>query len=336
MFNSPVRIDRVDARDLHLRTADAIASLVNACDVADGLPLPRKVGAACLLSRQLQFSCRPVDALFLAFDDDRLVGEVAVELPRRDNTDAAVLRGEVHPAVRRRGVGTALLDEALAFADARGRRRVRAGAYLGSPGTAVLRTWGFTATGLNAVRRLDVHDSEPGTWDRLHAEALEHAGDYELVRQVGSTPPERYDDLVRLHDAINDAPSTDPATEPDAWDAQRLADYEAAMEGRRMTLYRVLARHRPTGEWAGQSMLCVDEFAPGHAFQEDTSVVRAHRGHRLGLLMKTEMLRWLARVRPEVRQVDTWNAVTNHHMIAVNERLGATVVARHQSFRLDR
>ena len=34
------------------------------------------------------------------------------------------------------------------------------------------------------------------------------------------------------------------------------------------------------------SLLCVDEFAPGVAFQEDTSVVRAYRGHRLGLLMK--------------------------------------------------
>ena len=33
--------------------------------------------------------------------------------------------------------------------------------------------------------------------------------------------------------------------------------------------------------------------------------------------------------------IDTWNAATNHHMIAINERLGATVVARHQGFRAD-
>jgi hypothetical protein len=78
----------------------------------------------------------------------------------------------------------------------------------------------------------------------------------------------------------------------------------------------------------------VDEFLPDVAFQEDTSVVRTHRGHRLGLLMKTDMLRWIVRERPEVSATDTWNSTTNHHMIAVNERLGATVIARHVSFRL--
>ena len=54
------------------------------------------------------------------------------------------------------------------------------------------------------------------------------------------------------------------------------------MAGRRQTIYRVLARHRATGEPAGQSMLCVNEFAPAAAFQEDTSVVRAHRGSPAG------------------------------------------------------
>jgi hypothetical protein len=97
----------------------------------------------------------------------------------------------------------------------------------------------------------------------------------------------------------------------------------------------VMARHRATGDWAGQSMLCVNEFSPAEAFQEDTSVVRAHRGHRLGLLMKAAMLRWVGDERPEVGTIDTWNAAGNHHMIAVNERLGATVVARHQGFRAD-
>jgi hypothetical protein len=141
------------------------------------------------------------------------------------------------------------------------------------------------------------------------------------------------DAIVALHDAINDAPSPDPDDEPDVWDAQRLADYEGAMSGRRQTLYRVLARHRASGEWVGQSMLAFNEFSPAAAFQEDTSVVRAHRGHRLGLLMKTAMLSWVVEARPELAVIDTWNDATNHHMIAINERLGATAVATHQGFR---
>ena len=82
-------------------------------------------------------------------------------------------------------------------------------------------------------------------------------------------------------------------------------------------------------------MLCVNEFSPAEAFQEDTSVVRAHRGHRLGLLMKAAMLRWVGDERPEVGSIDAWNAADNHDMIAINERLGTTVVARHQGFRAD-
>lgn len=336
VLNGRMRIERVDPRDLDLRTADAIADLCTASDAAAGLPFPRQTGAACLLSRQLQTDCRPVDALFLAYEADRLVGEVCVELPWRDNTDMSALRGEVHPEARGRGVGTALKDKALEFAEGRGRKRVHVGAYVGSDGVTVLDHWGFTRTGVNAIRRIDLHAAPAGLWDRLHAEALAEAGDYELVRQVGSTPPERYAGLVRLHDAINDAPSSDTAIEPDAWDEARLADYEQAMAGRRQTLYRVMARHRDTGRWAGQSLLCVDEFSPSAAFQEDTSVVRAHRGHRLGLLMKAEMLRWISVARPEVSVIDTWNAVSNHHMIAINERLGAVVVAAHQSYRGDR
>jgi hypothetical protein len=135
---------------------------------------------------------------------------------------------------------------------------------------------------------------------------------------------------------MNDAPAEDAAREAESWTPDRVATYERSMAARRQTIHRVLVRHRPTGAWAGNSLLCVDELRPRVAFQEDTSVVRAHRGHRLGLLMKTEMLLWLGRERPEVEATDTWNAQANHHMIAVNEALGARVVAEHVSHRRTR
>jgi hypothetical protein len=153
------------------------------------------------------------------------------------------------------------------------------------------------------------------------------------VHFVGPTPDDMLADMVTLHAAINDAPLDDPEAEDDHWDVERVQRYDAAMAARRQTVHRVLARHRDSGEWAGISMLCVDEFSPSVAFQEDTSVVRAHRGHRLGLLMKADMLRWVSRERPEISAIDTWNATSNHHMIAVNERLGARVVAHHETYR---
>ena len=72
----------------------------------------------------------------------------------------------------------------------------------------------------------------------------------------------------------------------------------------------------------------VDDESPAYAEQEDTAVARGHRGHRLGLLLKAEMCRWLLEAEPEVQHIDTWNAESNTHMRAVNRRLGYQVIGR--------
>jgi hypothetical protein len=61
---------------------------------------------------------------------------------------------------------------------------------------------------------------------------------------------------------------------------------------------------------------------PEWAAQEATVVLPRHRGHRLGLLVKIEMMDVLARQAPEVRYVITGNAGQNEYMIAINEQLG--------------
>lgn len=329
-----MEIRRIDPRDLDLDTADAMAEVDRASIGASGLPFPGRSGPALMLSLQHQSDSRPVDGLWLARDGEAVVGFLAAELPWRDNAGTGFLRGVVHPDHRRSGIGTALHGTGLTLLREAGRCTAYSGAMDGTDGVPALKAWGYRQTMAMAVRRIDVH-AGTARWQRLYDEAAGVASDYELLHQVGPTPEERLDDLVALHDAINDAPLNDPGMEPDTWTSDRVASYDAAMAGRRQTVYRVLARHRRSGAWAGQSMLCVDEFAPALAFQEDTSVVRAHRGHRLGLLMKTDMLRWISRERPEVSHTDTWNAVTNHHMIAVNEALGAEVVAHFLSHTLD-
>jgi RimJ/RimL family protein N-acetyltransferase len=76
----------------------------------------------------------------------------------------------------------------------------------------------------------------------------------------------------------------------------------------------------------------VDGERPTLAEQHDTSVVRAHRGHRLGLLLKAEMLLWLAEAEPQLERIYTWNAESNGHMIAVNDRLGYRPMGRSLEF----
>ena len=49
---------------------------------------------------------------------------------------------------------------------------------------------------------------------------------------------------------------------------------------------------------------------------------RKHRGHQLGLLVKTAMLDWLAEAEPGITRIVTGNAAINRHMIAINTELG--------------
>lgn len=326
-------ISRIAPDSVDLDLAELLASVDRASLEHAGLEVPAPTGPSRMTSLRHGNNGRPADALWVAGPLDRPVGWAVVELPFLDNTRMAMLRGHVRPDRRRGGLGSRLLEQAVAFARGQGRTAMAGGAYAGTDGTGFLDARGFTTTGQHpyAVRRLDVHEGA-ARFDRLHEEASRAAVDYELVHIVGPAPEELLADLVALHGAINDAPADD-GMEPDVWDAARVRAYDESMARRHQTTYRVLARHVPTGGWAGMSLLCVDEFSPAVAFQEDTNVVRAHRGNRLGLLMKCDMLRWLGTERPEVSAADTWNATDNHHMIAVNERLGCRVIAHHLGYR---
>ncbi len=231
---------------------------------ADGVDLPLQVGPSRLLRMQHMSDGRPTDGVFLAREGDTLLGFAEMFLPWEENSDAAMPRGHVHPAHRRRGVGTALLEACLDLARSEGRTRVSGGGFTTSPGPSFLRSRGWTTDGMArmAIRRLDLHGASASTWQALHDEAATCAGDYELVRLVGPAPDDRLEDLVAVHEAINDAPVEDPDNEPDVWTADRVRRLDAAMAARRQTTYRVLARHRATGAWAGMSLLCVDEFSP--------------------------------------------------------------------------
>ena len=72
-----------------------------------------------------------------------------------------------------------------------------------------------------------------------------------------------------------------------------------------------------------------------YAYQWDTIVAGAHRGHRLGLLTKTANLQLLRQAQPEVRWINTWNAESNAHMVGINERLGFQPMERWFDWQLD-
>ena len=240
----------------------------------------------------------------------------------------------VHPDQQGRGLGRALLEAQVEQTHTNGRTLLLTFTMRDTPAQKLLLEYGFEIGQATAQRRLMPKDIDYSVIQGLADEAGKHASDYEMVRLDGAAPEELLPELVSLFESINDAPLDDIDLTPDAFPVERIRRYEAAMAARGQRVYRMMVRHKPSGDWAGHTILCVDTLRPGVAMQEDTTVVDAHRGHRLGMWLKASMLLWMHEEQPDLATIDTWNAESNDHMIAVNERLGCFVNARGTALQL--
>ncbi|MBA2773447.1 MAG: GNAT family N-acetyltransferase [Nocardioidaceae bacterium] len=318
-------IERVDPLTLDAATADRCADIMNAVISANRLDQAPVNGRTFAGQVKHGHDDTPSNGLWLARAGDEIVGHAQLELSTWDNPRMAMVFCTVHPDHVGRGIGTSLLDAQTQAAREAGRNLLLTFAMRDTPTSRFLTGAGFEMAQATVQRRLRPPQLDYDAIQGYADEAAAHAGDYELVRLDGPAPEEWLPTLQDLHEAINDAPLDDIDLEPDAFPPERLRRFEAAMAARGQHLYRLMARHREAGAWAGHTIMCVDETRPGVAMQEDTTVVGSHRGHRLGMLLKATMLLWMREAHPELETIDTWNAESNHHMIAINDQLGCRV-----------
>ncbi len=258
----------------------------------------------------------------------RVEAVLEVWLPRWDNHHLGAVEVTVDPAVRRNGLGRHLFGIGVDRVRREGRRVVVSGSYEGTAGIPFLEALGMKPAATEEERQQHLLGLDHDRLERDYAEALERAEAYDLVRMPGAVPAAQLDDIVAMTASINDAPTDDLDVEDEVFTPERIRAFEAAEDARGRRLYRLVARHHDSGELAGHTMIAVESERPWWGWQFDTSVLMAHRGHRLGLLLKVGMLRWLASDEPQLRSLDTWNAASNEHMVAVNERLGYHLVGR--------
>ncbi len=261
-------------------------------------------------------------------EDGVQVGQLGLNFPKRDNTHMADVWVTVHPEHRRKGHGRALVREGLERARDAGRRLAVSGTYDAPGPVAFAEAMGFTRASVEIRRRQDLTAVDLDAVAGLRANAREAAHDYTLLRVVGAVPDDLLEEVAAITAAINDAPTDDLDIEDEVFDGTRIRQFEAAQEAAGIRFYRLFARLGTDGPLAGHTIVGVNPEQPGHGWQYDTAVAKAHRGHRLGLLLKAEMMAWLAGSEPDVRQVDTWNAESNSHMIGVNEALGYRILNR--------
>ena len=278
-------------------------------------------------------------------DPDRVLGYAMVNLPLQDNTHTGHVEIGVRPAQRRRGVGASLYDAALTLVREAGRTTVTASSDQRAeppegPGTLAATTGVGRVTAdddgprflakrgfaLEQVERYSVFDLpfDADLVAKHRAEAEAHAGpDYRLVTWQSHAPDEWVDEYALLNTRMStDAPLGGLDLEEDVWDAERVRVTEQQIQDRELELLVLAAEHVPTHTLAAFTCFMAVPNTDEFVHQDDTLVIKEHRGKRLGMLVKTANLQRLAAERPLVRRVGTWNAEENSYMLSINVALG--------------
>lgn len=317
-----MHLQLVDPDDVAL--VEQAAEILNRSRAVDDPDAPR--AHPTLLARNLRYGwdLEPAEMyLYSPTEDEAPVAVLELDFPRRDNLHLGWADLTVHPDHRRRGHGSAILAEVIRRTRGVGRTTIWLGAAEDDLGAkAFVESFGFHYASHDARRRQVLAEVDGDEVERLHAQAAVAAGDYVLERGMLPTPVDVLEQLVDVTAAINDAPMGDLTFEDEHFDLKRLQDIEAAAAGRQDTVYRIWARHRETGEIGGHTVVVTNTLQPHFGWQGDTAVSREHRGHRLGMLLKIEMMRWLAEAEPQIEVIETWNQADNEFMIRVNEAIG--------------
>jgi GNAT superfamily N-acetyltransferase len=121
----------------------------------------------------------------------------------------------------------------------------------------------------------------------------------------------------------------------DVWSVERLIADEEREQSSPRAFLTVAAEHVASASLVGFSVLSVPAETSRAVMQDDTLVLRDHRGHRLGMLLKLANLAHLQRVSPGHPSVITFNAEENRPMLSVNEAVGFVPVAYEGAWRKD-
>jgi len=261
---------------------------------------------------------------YVAFLDGVAVGFLQLNLPQADNLGNVDVNLLTAPRSRRCGAGRAMWAHAVERTRALGRKNLIGTTTDHSAAGGAFAVAVGASPGLHDVRsRLDLPPPQQDRLDALLADSWRHADGYRLEQWTGVPADEFIADVAYLDGRLFlDAPTGDLAIEPQKVDAARVREAEERQFAVGRTTFHTGVVHVATGRMIAWTMIAGDNDTPAHAWQNITIVDPDHRGHRLGMIVKLENLRYLRAKVPALAAISTFNAAANRHMLAINEAMG--------------
>lgn len=260
---------------------------------------------------------------WILWDGDIVVATSGVALENSDdNRENCWGFAYVLPEYRGQGLSRRVITPLLGMAQEDGRTRIGTGIKAGVESEGYAKRAGLKSVFLDRQSRLVLVDVDRDLVARWIEQGSERASEYELLFWVDSVPDEHLQDFCDLLGVMNTAPREDYEEEDFTMTPEQWRGEEEAIKGRQITNYTYVARHRPTGDFAGYTNVFYQRLHPAQALQIDTAVDHAHRNRGLGRWLKASMLEVLLNEHPEVERIDTENAGSNEPMLNINIALG--------------
>lgn len=222
----------------------------------------------------------------------------------------------IRPDARRRGIGTALFEDALAALRPRAPRWIRDQVRESeAPGIAFAERIGAVELRRDWESRLDLASFDPAPFADAAVRAAEAGIRLTTLADELASDPEAVRKAWALHEEARlDVPSIDPPT---------ASPYERFEHNVLRSPYALPEAHFLAvrdGRYVGESSMGREGTDPGVIYQHLTAVLRSERGQGIALALKLRTIEYARSAG--LREIRTWNASTNRPMLAINERLG--------------
>jgi GNAT superfamily N-acetyltransferase len=265
-----------------------------------------------------------------------------------DNTSTIGVEITVRKADRRQGIGAALWDHAVEEGQARGRTIVQAWVdhavpTADEPTLRPTRSEGEIPVDVPArfvtardlvLEQIERHSvlttaGRKAEWESALVEAMTRAADTdEVVTWDGYTPEKDLEHMALLMRRMStDTPLGGLDWDEEEWDATRVRTAEEVSlgSGRRARLTTAI-RDTTTGALVAFTQIAIP-LGTGAAWQNETLVMKEHRGRRLGTIVKLVNQLALLERYPDAERIHTWNAFENSYMLDVNHAVGFELVS---------